>query len=177
MARAMVGHISSMLEGIYGVAERADEVSADPRLLGIALAVGIVTSMVAAWLPARSAARVDPVQALQKGKSQVLTAGENRARKLIASVLMLAALGCLWIGPVALVLRRLRADDRRGASPGADGFAVVRARAAAGAEMDQAGGRVAGRGQPDSVAAAHIRRDRGAHAVAGAGDRPRRHRP
>lgn len=97
MARAMVGTISSMLEGIYGVAERANEVSADPRLLGIALAVGIVTSMVAAWLPARSAARVDPVHALQKGKSQVLTAGENRARKLIASVLMLAALGCVWI--------------------------------------------------------------------------------
>ena len=98
MARAMVGSISSMLEGIYGVAERADEVSADPRLLGIALTVGIVTSMVAAWLPARNAARVDPVHALQKGKSQVLSAGENRARKLIASILMLTALGCLFVG-------------------------------------------------------------------------------
>jgi putative ABC transport system permease protein len=98
MARAMVGSISSMLEGIYGVAERADEVSADPRLLGTALAIGMVTSMVAAWLPARSAARVDPVQALQKGKSQVLTAGENRARRLGAAVLMAAALVCLWVG-------------------------------------------------------------------------------
>jgi putative ABC transport system permease protein len=98
MARAMVGSISTMLEGIYGVAERADEVSADPRLLGIALAVGIVTSMVAAWLPARNASRVDPVHALQKGKSQVLSAGENRARKQLASILMLAAMGCLWVG-------------------------------------------------------------------------------
>ena len=34
MARGMVGSISNMLEGIYGVAERAEEVSADPRLLG-----------------------------------------------------------------------------------------------------------------------------------------------
>ena len=98
MARTMVGSISNMLEGIYGVAERAEEVSADPRLLGAAIAIGIATSMVAAWLPARSASRVDPVQALQKGKYQVLTAGENRARRLTAGVLMAAALVMLWIG-------------------------------------------------------------------------------
>jgi putative ABC transport system permease protein len=98
MARAMVGSISNMLEGIYGVAERAEEVSADPRLLGTALAIGVVTSMIAAWLPARSASRVDPVQALQKGKYQVLTAGENRARRLTAAALMVAAAACLWMG-------------------------------------------------------------------------------
>jgi putative ABC transport system permease protein len=98
MARGMVGSISSMLEGIYGVAERAEEVSADPRLLGVAIAIGIATSMLAAWLPSRSASRVDPVQALQKGKSQVLTAGENRARRLVAAVLMGAALVSLWVG-------------------------------------------------------------------------------
>ena len=98
MARGMVGSISNMLEGIYGVAERAEEVSADPRLLGLAIAIGIVTSMLAAWLPARSAARVDPVQALQKGKYQVLSAGENRARRLVAGVLLVVALVSLWIG-------------------------------------------------------------------------------
>ena len=98
MARGMVGSISNMLEGIYGVAERAEEVSADPRLLTAAIAIGIATSMIAAWLPARSASRVDPVQALQKGKYQVLTAGENRARRLTAAVMMAAALVMLWIG-------------------------------------------------------------------------------
>ena len=41
----------------------------------------MVTSMVAAFIPARNAARVDPVQALQKGKYQQLSAGENRARQ------------------------------------------------------------------------------------------------
>ena len=98
MARGMVGSISNMLEGIYGVAERAEEVSADPKLLGAAIAIGIVTSMIAAWLPARNASRVDPVQALQKGKYQVLTAGENRARRLTAAVMMAAAIVMLWLG-------------------------------------------------------------------------------
>jgi putative ABC transport system permease protein len=98
MARGMVGSISNMLEGIYGVAERAEEVSADPRLLSAAIAIGIVTSMIAAWLPARNASRVDPVHALQKGKYQVLTAGENRARRLTAAVLMAAAIVMLWLG-------------------------------------------------------------------------------
>jgi len=97
-ARAMIGSIAGMLEGIYGVAERAEEVSADPRLLTAALGIGIATSMIAAWLPARSASRVDPVQALQKGKHQVLTAGENRARRITATVLLVAAVICLWIG-------------------------------------------------------------------------------
>jgi len=99
-ARAMVGTISGMLEGIYGVAERAEEVSADPRLLGSALVIGVCTSMMAAWLPARNASRVDPVQALQKGKSQVLTAGENRVRRATAAALMVLAVACLWLGSV-----------------------------------------------------------------------------
>jgi putative ABC transport system permease protein len=98
MARGMVGSISNMLEGIYGVAERAEDVSGDPRLLGTALLIGVMTSMLAAWLPARSASRVDPVQALQKGKYQVLTAGESRARRWTASALMTGALICLWVG-------------------------------------------------------------------------------
>jgi putative ABC transport system permease protein len=98
MARGMVGSISNMLEGIYGVAERAEEVSADPRLLGAAFAIGIATSMMAAWLPARSASRVDPVQALQKGKYQILTAGENRARRVTATALLALAVVVLWVG-------------------------------------------------------------------------------
>jgi putative ABC transport system permease protein len=98
MARGMVGYIGGMIQGIYGIAERAEEVSADPRLLALAVVVGVATSMVAAWLPARSAARVDPVQALQKGKYQVLTAGENRARRTWAAAMLCVAGVFLWIG-------------------------------------------------------------------------------
>lgn len=88
IARAMAGYIGGLLGEVYGVAQRAEEISADPRLLAFAMAIGIATSIVAGWLPARSAAGVDPVHALQKGRYQLLTAGENRARRIAACVLL-----------------------------------------------------------------------------------------
>ena len=177
MARGMVGSISNMLEGIYGVAERAEEVSADPRLLGLAMAIGIVTSMLAAWLPARSASRVDPVQALQKGKYQVLTAGENRTRRLLAAASMAGAVVCLWIGTVDLVLRRVHLDRARLAAARSDGCPLVLAGAAAGPEVAPSRGRRARGRQPHPIAEAHVGRRGRADALARAGHRPWRRRP
>ena len=54
---------------------------------GVAVAIGMLTSLVAAAIPARSAARVDPVQALKKGSHQILSADENRFRLGLAAVL------------------------------------------------------------------------------------------
>src|SRR5262249_42035112 len=42
-------------------------------------------------------ARVDPVQALQKGKYQVLSAGENRNRRWMALLASLISIGCLFL--------------------------------------------------------------------------------
>src|SRR5215472_3585218 len=70
IARAMTGYIGSLLGEVYGIAQRAEEISTDPKLMTFAVALGVVTSVVAAFIPARNAARVDPVQALQKGKYQ-----------------------------------------------------------------------------------------------------------
>jgi len=98
LARGMTGYISTLFEGVYGIAERADEVSADPRVMAVALAMGVTTSLVAGFIPARNASRVDPIQALQKGKYQVLSAGENRLRRLVALAAALLAVGLAVLG-------------------------------------------------------------------------------
>ena len=69
----------------------------------MALGIGVATSMAAALIPARSAARVDPVQALQKGKYQVLSEGENRVRVMLALVLGMVSAACLMAGDTRLV--------------------------------------------------------------------------
>ncbi len=100
MARAMAGYIGSLLEQIYGAAQRTGEFTIEPKLLAGAVAMGMVTSLIAAWLPANAAASVDPVKALQKGRSQSLSEGESRARRL-------AAFGCLALSVAALIFSRV----------------------------------------------------------------------
>jgi putative ABC transport system permease protein len=95
MGRGMIGQISTMLEGVYGLVQRPADIALTPSLIGFALVVGVTTSIVAAYIPAREAARVDPVQALQKGGHQLLTAGENRMRRRVA--LGMAALAALFL--------------------------------------------------------------------------------
>ncbi len=96
IARGIAASIGDLINDVYGVAQHAEEIATRPALLAVALVLGVATSIVAAFIPARQAARVDPVQALQKGKYQVLSAGENRARILIAAVLALMSVACLF---------------------------------------------------------------------------------
>ena len=98
IARAIAASIATLIGDSYGVAQHADELSASPALLVLALGIGVTTSIVAAAIPARNAARVDPVQALQKGKYQVLSAGESRLRTILALVLGAVSIVCLSIG-------------------------------------------------------------------------------
>jgi putative ABC transport system permease protein len=95
IARGIAASIGALITDVYGVAQQADELATSPALLLVALAIGIATSIVAAAIPAHQAARVDPVHALQKGKYQVLSAGENRARMVAAAVLGAISLVCL----------------------------------------------------------------------------------
>src|SRR5580765_1894134 len=103
IARGIAASIGNLMSDVYGVAQRADEIATSPLVLGLALVIGVATSIVAAVIPARQAARVDPVQALQKGKYQVLTAGESRVRSLLAAALGLVSIGCLIAGSSRIV--------------------------------------------------------------------------
>ncbi|HEY1337324.1 MAG TPA: FtsX-like permease family protein [Bryobacteraceae bacterium] len=95
VARSIAMATSETLQGIFGVAQYTSERVIDPLLLVGAMAAGVATSILAALIPARNAARVEPVQALQKGKYQVLGAGENRARRWAALATALLAIVCL----------------------------------------------------------------------------------
>jgi putative ABC transport system permease protein len=103
IARVMAGYIGGLLGEVYGIAQGTDQISANPKLLLLALAIGIVTSLIAAVIPAWNAARIDPVLALQKGKHQMVSAGESRARR-IAALIALSAL------PLCMALGRMRAS-------------------------------------------------------------------
>jgi putative ABC transport system permease protein len=94
-ARTLTGVSADMLESMFGVAQNVQEVVVDPAFLVFAVAMGMGTSIVAALIPARNAARVEPIQALQKGRYQVLGAGENRMRRNLALLAAALAVVCL----------------------------------------------------------------------------------
>jgi putative ABC transport system permease protein len=98
IARGIAATIGTLISDVYGVAQHAGEVSTSPGLLLLALAIGIGTSIVAAAIPAHSAASVDPVQALQKGKYQILSQGESRLRAVLGLLLGAVSVACLGIG-------------------------------------------------------------------------------
>ena len=81
----------------------------------------------------------------------------------------------LWIGASVWFYAGYMLDHRRRAAAGADRCALALESAAADAEVAAAGRGRARRRQPDSVAAPHVRRRRGADALARAGHRARRH--
>ena len=95
MAHAIAGSIGAFMGEVYGLPESAEQISADPYLIGLALFTGITTSIIAAFIPARNAARIDPVKALQKGRYQSLSEGENRVRRFIAIACAVIVLLCL----------------------------------------------------------------------------------
>jgi putative ABC transport system permease protein len=95
LAQRVTGMTARMLEAMLGVSQNAEATFPDSRLLIFAFLVGVSTSILAAVLPALNAARVEPVQALQKGKYQMLSTGESRRRRAAAFVSAAGALTCL----------------------------------------------------------------------------------
>jgi putative ABC transport system permease protein len=103
IARAAAASIGALIADVYGVAQQAYELTTSPWLIALSLAVGVATSLVAALIPASTAADVDPVRAIQKGRFQLLSAGEHRIRIVLAIVCGLAAAGCLTLSTARAV--------------------------------------------------------------------------
>src|SRR5262245_3473060 len=94
-AMAISRYLSAILESVTAVSQRVTDLEVDPALIVTGILIGLGTSIVASWIPARNAASVEPVRALQKGKYQVLSAGENRRRRWMALATFVASLACL----------------------------------------------------------------------------------
>ncbi|HET9833593.1 MAG TPA: FtsX-like permease family protein, partial [Vicinamibacterales bacterium] len=94
IAKGIAVAIGALLSDVYRVTQIVDEVTMSPALLALAFLVGLVTTLVAATVPALNAARLDPIQALQKGHFQLLSRREGTRRLAIAvGLLVLAVAG------------------------------------------------------------------------------------
>jgi putative ABC transport system permease protein len=102
-ARAIVGPLGALIANVYREAQSVSNVTTEPWLLLAAVALGVVTSMLAASIPARDAARVDPIQALQTGRIHAITWHGDRLRIATAALLGLAAILCLTLSESRVV--------------------------------------------------------------------------
>ena len=100
-AGVMARVIGNILQGIYGVVQADVSITPGVGLIVITMAIGIVTSMVAAGIPARNAAGTDPIQALSKGKVQALSSGESRVR-IVAAAVSATIGGVVFVGTQSL---------------------------------------------------------------------------
>lgn len=98
IARGVASAVGVLISNVSGLAQPPGDPTASPWFLVAALLVGVATSIAAAVVPARTAARVDPVHALQKGRYQTLTIGENRVRAVLAATFGAASVACLAMG-------------------------------------------------------------------------------
>ena len=82
---------------VSGMDQYPNDMTVSVGLLLAAAAMGLITTVIAAWVPARNAARVEPVVALQKGIHHSIPARENRVRSLIALATSVISAACfLW---------------------------------------------------------------------------------
>ena len=98
LARAIAISSSALLGDMYGIAREPGETTVSVRVLALAMGAGIATSIVAALVPSQTAARIEPIQALQKGRYQLLSPREHRARVALSLVFAVTSLLSLTLG-------------------------------------------------------------------------------
>ena len=98
IANVLAGYVGDVMLAHYGIALGTNRLNLSPSLTITAILLGTATSILAAVIPARNAARIDPVRALQRGRYQMLSAGENRMRRRVAVLFAALALVFLALG-------------------------------------------------------------------------------
>ena len=88
LARATTRFISGITEVAFGLTNSGAEVVIDPGVIAVGAALGLFSAVGAAFLPALSAARLQPVEALAKGGFQRVAAGSDRLRLRAGAVLL-----------------------------------------------------------------------------------------
>ena len=95
LARGVAASTSALVSDVFGTARDTSPIEIDLALLATAMVIGVTTSVVAALIPSQAAARADPVQALQKGTYQSLSARAHGMRVWVAAALVVASGGLL----------------------------------------------------------------------------------
>ena len=97
LAWGSMKYISGFLQSLYGFSMVTKGIILAPGLMVSAFLIGVFTSVLAAVLPAQSAASIDPVQAFQKGRYQQLSLKEHWIRRATAVGMVAVSAACLWV--------------------------------------------------------------------------------
>jgi putative ABC transport system permease protein len=99
LARVTTRFIAGITEMAYGLTHSASSVVVTPEVLVVGVALGLVSAVAAAFLPALGAARLQPVEALAKGRFQRDFEGTNRLR--LAAGLVVAGIAAAVVVTIA----------------------------------------------------------------------------
>ena len=91
-AQAAVGGVSRTVNALYG-ASSVQHAALYPGEAALSLGIALVTSLIAAWWPAREAARTPPVHLLGKKSATISRGAEGLGAALMLAALLLAQLG------------------------------------------------------------------------------------
>ena len=95
LAKLAIGVVTRVTTTVYGVVTVPQALEFDTQFALEAFAVGMIASLLAAWLPARAASRLRPVLALTNIETRQSEQGLNKVR--IAAGVVLVILGVLLI--------------------------------------------------------------------------------
>ena len=97
LARAIAYAAGNLINDVYRIGQILDDVVVDPSVLGWSFAAGMAISVLAAVVPARRAARLDPVEAMQWGAVEKMATGFGRWRAGLVVFLLLLAVVTLVV--------------------------------------------------------------------------------